>query len=99
MPEVLSMRERLCARVVRMVLDEGERLSNVSAWREALAIYERGILIDPWVEASYQGIMRCHYAMGDRVEARRAYERCRAALKSRFDLDPSRETQALLRQD
>src|SRR5262249_31181315 len=44
-----------------------------------------------------RALMRALCDLGERAQALRAYERCRAALKKALDVEPSRETHALYR--
>ena len=36
------------------------------------------VALDPFRETGYQSLMRLHHAVGDRAEALRVFERCRA---------------------
>jgi class 3 adenylate cyclase/tetratricopeptide (TPR) repeat protein len=58
----------------------------VDAAREALALDGRR-------EASFRALMRSHSAAGERAEALRVWERCRATLVDELGVDPSPETE------
>lgn len=64
--------------------------------RESLRLAGRMLAIDPAWEEAYRIEMRAHLAIGNRVQALRAYERCVAALRE-LGLEPLPETQALVR--
>jgi len=57
----------------------------------------RLIAFDPTHEGASRALMRALCDLGERAQALRAYERCRAALKKALDVEPSRETHALYR--
>lgn len=97
MPEAITLRERLRARLLRHAYELGESLRMQGAWAEAVSLYEWGIAADPCAEQFYRGLMHCHAALHQSSDVLRVYERCRDILKSRFNLDPSPETQALAR--
>jgi ATP/maltotriose-dependent transcriptional regulator MalT/DNA-binding SARP family transcriptional activator len=96
-PEVIPLRERLRTRLLRQAYDLGESLRTQHAWPEAVSVYEWGITIDLYAEQFYRGLMHCHSALRQPSDLLRVYERCRDHLKSRFNLAPSPETQALAR--
>jgi DNA-binding SARP family transcriptional activator len=66
---------------------------NDSATRAHVA--RRLITFDPTHEGASRALMRALNDMGERAQAVRQYERCRQALKTRLDVEPSRETHAL----
>lgn len=51
---------------------------------------------EPSRESAYRLLIRAHLARGDRASARRALAGCRQALKRELDIEPSRETVALV---
>lgn len=61
----------------------------------ALGAAREAVQLEPFREAGYRRLMRLHTAIGNRAEALRVYESCRALLKKELDTDPSRETQAV----
>jgi DNA-binding SARP family transcriptional activator len=56
---------------------------------------ERVIVLEPFRESSYRIVMRAQADAGNRAQALRAYERCRATLADDLGTDPSPETEAL----
>jgi DNA-binding SARP family transcriptional activator len=58
-------------------------------------VARRLIAFDPTHEGASRALMRALSDMGERAQAVREYERCREALRTRLDVEPSRETQAL----
>ncbi|MCC7416597.1 MAG: bacterial transcriptional activator domain-containing protein [Acidobacteria bacterium] len=61
----------------------------------ALASARECVALEPFREEGYRRLMRIHAALGDRAEALRVYEACRALLAKELGTDPSPETQAV----
>ncbi len=59
--------------------------------REALAL-------DPFRETCYVRLMRLHMSRGNRAEALRVYEQCRAVLAHDLGVTPSPQTEAVYRE-
>ncbi|MEY2471220.1 MAG: hypothetical protein QOK28_549 [Actinomycetota bacterium] len=66
----------------------GAAARGVDAARDALAL-------DAGREAAFRSLMRAHAAAGERAEALRVWERCRATLVDELGVDPSPETEAV----
>jgi DNA-binding SARP family transcriptional activator len=56
---------------------------------------EELITLEPFRESGYRHLMRLHAGRGDRAEALRVYEVCRARLVDELGVGPSAETEAL----
>ncbi|HEV1998058.1 MAG TPA: BTAD domain-containing putative transcriptional regulator [Candidatus Dormibacteraeota bacterium] len=56
---------------------------------------EELVAMEPFREGGYRHLMRLHTARGDRAEALRVYESCRARLVNELGVGPSAETEAL----
>jgi LuxR family transcriptional regulator, maltose regulon positive regulatory protein len=96
-PFVLPLRERLRARLLGQLGELAQSLCQSKACDESLALYRKGLEIDPLTEFFYQGLMRCYQCLHQPAEALKTYERCRRLLKSQLGLDPSPQTEALAR--
>lgn len=59
----------------------------------ALGAARECVALEPFLEAGYRRLMRVHVALGNRAEALRVYESCRALLAKELSTDPSPETQ------
>ena len=70
-----------------------DRLQVDATQRSAVA--RRLIDYDATHERASRVLMRALADLGDRAQAVREYQRCRAALKEALDVEPSQETQAL----
>jgi SARP family transcriptional regulator, regulator of embCAB operon len=62
---------------------------------EAIQAAEDALAIEPFRETTYQRLMRVHDRAGNRGEALRTYQRCRAVLAEELGVPPSRETDAV----
>ncbi|MBM3129405.1 MAG: transcriptional regulator [Chloroflexi bacterium] len=91
-------RERLLA----LYLRAADRLAQESLDRgnaaECLEWCERILARDPCWEHASRMVMRVYAQRGDRVQMRRAFERCAGALKEEADLQPSPATVELYHQ-
>ena len=56
---------------------------------------EELVAMEPFREGGYRHLMRLHVARGNRAEALRVYEACRARLVDELGVGPSAETEAL----
>ena len=61
----------------------------------ALRAATEAVTLEPFRESGYRQLMRLHLANGNRAEARRVFERCRAVLAEELGIAPSPETVAL----
>ena len=66
-------------------LEAGERAAGA----------RRIIAFDPTHEGASRSLMRALMEMGERAQAMQEYERCREAVRSSLDVEPSAETRAL----
>jgi DNA-binding SARP family transcriptional activator len=65
---------------------------------DALRYANEAVALDPYRETSYVQLMRLHMSQGNRAEALRAYERCRALLARDLGVTPSSQTEAVYRE-
>lgn len=89
-------RRRYRARLLETLLDGAGHALIAGQSREALGLAARAVRLDPVAERGWVVAMAAHRALGDRVEALRAYDRCRRALADGLGVEPSRDTRALL---
>jgi len=64
----------------------------------ALRYAKEAVALDPYRETSYVQLMRLHMSQGNRAEALRAYEQCRAILAHDLGVTPSSQTEAVYRE-
>ncbi|MBI4787347.1 MAG: transcriptional regulator [Chloroflexi bacterium] len=91
-------RERLLALYLRTADRVARELFARGEWDECLALCERILTRDRCWEHAYHLQMRVHAQRGERVQVRRVFDRCAAALRQELDLEPSPATQDLYRQ-
>jgi DNA-binding SARP family transcriptional activator len=90
-----TTRQRLRARYTSSALRAGELWLAAGHNMEARDAAERAIHVDPWTEHAYRLLARASLADDDPSGARRAMERCRAAL-AELDVEPEPATTSLM---
>jgi DNA-binding SARP family transcriptional activator len=93
----VSRRERLRNAFLKTVIRLGARLEDERDFDHAAVWYERGLEVDDLAEPLYRQLIGCHLALGRKAEALTAYSRCRRTLLSVLGVDPSPETEALIK--
>jgi len=96
-PWTMAMRERLRSKFMHHFARLGAMLEARQAWSEALDLYLRGLDADNLTESFYEGMMRCHAALGRHADALGAYRRLRETLAATLGIEPSPATDALYR--
>jgi DNA-binding SARP family transcriptional activator len=80
-----------------MIMRLGRHWEEVGELDHALHYFERGLEVDELAEELHQHVMTCHYRLGRRSEAVRAYERCRSSLFGALGISPSERTEEIIR--
>jgi ATP/maltotriose-dependent transcriptional regulator MalT/DNA-binding SARP family transcriptional activator len=93
----VPLREKLRARFIQRLGDEGRRLEQEGRHEEAIDQYMRGLDADPIIEPFYQGLMRSYVRLDRRAEAAAAYRRLRQILSVTLGIPPSATTEKLFR--
>jgi DNA-binding SARP family transcriptional activator len=93
---LLMERARFATQITGVFDDELHQItqSEVPAERRA-ALARRIIACDATHEGASRILMTALADLGEKAQALREYERCRAAMRSRLEVEPSAETQAL----
>lgn len=91
---LLVERTRFNARLRALYESELGQLGDAPPAKRA-ALARNVIAFDPTHEGASRILMRTLTDMGERAQAIREYERCREALKTALDVEPSAETRAL----
>lgn len=94
-PWLAKPRDAMRARVVRALMDIGQKLERAGDFARAIDVYRRALEADNLAESLYRGLMRALAATGDRAEAMNAFRRCRALLSIVLGVKPSAETDRL----
>lgn len=93
---LLGQRTRFSEHVRRLFENDLKQLDETAAspdQRAALA--RRVITFDPTHEGASRVLMRALADAGEKAQALREFERCRAALRTSLDVEPSSETRSL----
>ena len=88
-PWVLRPRLKLQQRFLAALEHEGARLESDGAWTRAAECYDRGLAVDDLAEGFYQGLMRCHLALGRGAEGLSVFRRLRQTLSIVLGIGPS----------
>ncbi|GBE31341.1 HTH-type transcriptional regulator MalT [bacterium BMS3Bbin05] len=80
---VLSLRERLRSKILRVFTLAAEQFFAQADYDQAIAVFRKGLDIEPLVERFYQGIMQCQQALGHPAEALSTYEHYRQVMQNR----------------
>ena len=91
-------RDDLRATLLRALNLLAEGLAGGPHMDDALRYAKEAIALDPYRETSYVQLMRLHMSQGNRAEALRAYEQCRALLALDLGVTPSSQTEAVYRE-
>lgn len=87
-------RERLRILALNGLLDAGEAAQERDA-AEAIALFQRALILEPWRESIHRRIMWLHWRQGERAAALAQYEACVQILADELDVPPSPETEEM----
>ena len=96
-PWSLPARDRARASFSEALEQAGRHFESAHAWSDAETVYKRALTADNLAEPFYRGLIRCHLARRESAEALLVYRRCRELLSVVLNLQPSAETQGLVR--
>jgi SARP family transcriptional regulator, regulator of embCAB operon len=91
-------RDDLRATLLRALDLLAQGLAGGPHQHDALRYTNEALALDPYRETSYVQLMRLHMNQGNRAEAVRAYEQCRAILAHDLGVTPSSQTEAVYRE-
>lgn len=97
-PTIVAARERVRSRFVRQLSIVGAHLERSGHADRAALLYQRILEQDVLAEEVHRRLIRCHLQRGARAEAYAAYRRCRDSLSIILGIQPSAETEALVRE-
>jgi DNA-binding SARP family transcriptional activator/Tfp pilus assembly protein PilF len=93
---LLAERTRFTEELRQLLESEIERMERPGCdLRQLAAVARRLIAFDPTHEGASRVLIRTLGKLGERAQALREYARCREALKTALDVEPSAETRAL----
>jgi DNA-binding SARP family transcriptional activator len=94
-PWALSVRERMRAAFLRLVIAQGLYWEKTRQFNGAVDCYEQGLRMDSLVEEFYQRIMICYAQSGRQAEAANVYHRCKMMLTKSLGFAPSSKTEQI----
>ena len=94
-PWAAPMRERLRAKFMELISDQGRHLEATGRYEDAVAVYQRGLDADNLLEEFHQGLMRCYVKLNRNAEALGVYMRLKQLLSVALGVQPSSSTQGL----
>ncbi|SPJ24558.1 AAA family ATPase [Palleronia abyssalis] len=92
---VSSHRLRLSERALALGLNLMERMALGKAEGDFVSTAKWVLELDPAQEVAHRALMSHYAKIGQAVLALRQYDLCREIMKTEFDIDPERETEAL----
>jgi DNA-binding SARP family transcriptional activator len=97
-PWMMSIRERLRNKFLRNVRRLGDYWEQAGKLDKAVECYQKGLEVDDLAEEFYQRLMKCYKRMDRRAEALVTYKRCYQILSAVLGIEPSPETEALVKE-
>ncbi len=91
----MATRDRLRTRFATLVARRASALERELRFDEAIGRYRAGIGAEPLAETLYQGLMRCHLALGQRAEGASVYRQLRQTLSVILGIAPSGPSESL----
>jgi len=64
-------------------------------WAAVVALAQRQLALEPWLEAAHRALMIAHLQLGDRNAALAQYAQCVAVLRAELGVEPEEATQQL----
>jgi DNA-binding SARP family transcriptional activator len=92
-PWVLTTRERLRSKFLRIIVKLGTHREQAREWESAVELFQKGLEVDILAEDFYQHLMLCYQQLGRCSEAISAYNRCRSLLSATLGIAPSPQTE------
>ncbi len=95
---LVTQREHFQQRALEAMTLLREALLAQGAWNEVLAVAQRQLALEPWLEAGHRDLMLAFYQLGDRNAALAQFEQCEQQLWDELGAQPEAETQRLRQQ-
>jgi len=88
----VKLREKLKSKFLRVIKLFGNFYVKADNYKEAIALYQKALEVDPLLENCYRQIMLCYLALGKKSEAVNTYRSCARIMKSSLGVEPGKET-------
>lgn len=95
---LLGQREHITQRALDAMSRLREAYGEQGDWEALLAVAQRQLLLEPWLEAAHRDAMLASYRLGDRNGALAQFAQCKQLLWDELGVPPEEETAALHRQ-
>ena len=92
---LLGQREHVQQRALAAMSQLREARIARGEWAAVLAVAQRQLALEPWLEAAHRALMQAHVQLDDRNAALAQYEQCAAVLQEELGVEPEAETQQL----
>lgn len=93
--EILACRSRVHTFFIDRLGRIGRGLEAAGRYEEAAGVYQQGLAVDDVSEDLTLHLMRCCLETGGISKGMAAYEACKTALRTKFDVEPSQEIEVL----
>jgi LuxR family maltose regulon positive regulatory protein len=94
-PWMISLRERLRSKFIRVVDWLGHHWEEAGQWEKAIECYQQGLEVDNLAEDFYRSLMICYQRVGKQSEALSIYEQCKRMVSESLGIEPSAKTEAV----
>jgi two-component SAPR family response regulator len=91
----VQFREKLKSKFLRVIEQFGNFYLEAGNYKEAVALYQKALEVDPLLESCYQQIMLSYINLGKTSEAVNTYRSCTRILKSGLGVEPSKKTRQI----
>jgi two-component SAPR family response regulator len=88
-------RESLHQTFLQALLDLGALYLAEARYADAVAIYQRALSLDNYLEIAHRELMRAYARQGDAARAARHFEELRRLMRAEFGAEPAAETRLL----
>ncbi|MBX3014391.1 MAG: hypothetical protein KF832_22910 [Caldilineaceae bacterium] len=95
---LVTQREYLHQRVLDAMTQLRDAQTVRGEWTAVLALTQRQLALEPWLEAAHRAAMTAHVQLGDRAAALAHYDQCAALLWNELGVEPEETTQQLHQQ-
>ena len=94
-PWMISLRERLRSKFIRVVDWLGHHWEEAGQWEKAIECYQQGLEVDNLAEDFYRSLMICYQRVGKQSEALSIYEHRKRMVSESLGIEPSAKTEAV----